>query len=58
MCIYSWFYIFLYNITMYTSGKHGSSSIYVLTDLKKNKKKHTQKVFCYAKNIFRKKRLK
>ncbi|GAH58636.1 unnamed protein product [marine sediment metagenome] len=43
---------------MYTSGKHGSSSIYVLTDFKKNKKKHTQKVFCYAKNIFRKKRLK
>ncbi len=28
---------------MYTSGKHGSSLIYVLTEKKKNRKKHTQK---------------
>ena len=28
---------------MYISGKHGSSSIYVMTDLKKKKKKNTHK---------------
>lgn len=41
---------------MYTSGKLGSSSIYILTDLKKNEKKHTQKIlFCYTKNNIGKK---
>jgi len=44
MCICPWFFIFLYNISMYTSGKHGSSLIYILTDFKKNEKKHTQKM--------------
>ena len=44
MCIRCWFYIFLYNISMYTSGKLGSSSIYVLTDFLKKRKKYTQKM--------------
>jgi len=53
MCIRCWFYIFLYNISMYTSGKLGSSSIYVLTDFKKKRKKiHTKNEgdrICYTK---------